>query len=83
MIDLLALLQTSQWSDARCVGVVAGTGLPGLRLTERLPYFSSGIGFPDLTVLSTDMLTKGAPGVLCAGFFGNDWSAEHGELAWR
>jgi dienelactone hydrolase len=65
------------------VGVVAGTGMAGLRLTDRLPYFASGVGIPDAVVLSTDMLSKGLAGVVGAGFFGEDWSVEKGEFAWR
>ena len=65
------------------VGVVAGTGPAGLRLTERLPVFTSGVGIPDLVVLSPDLLTKGDAGVLAAGFFGPDWSVPSGDLAFR
>jgi dienelactone hydrolase len=70
-------------SDYASVGVVAGTGLPGMRLAERLPYFTSGVHFPDVTVIGTEMLSKGVEGVRVAGFFGNDWSVENGEFAWR
>ncbi len=65
------------------VGVVSGTGPAGLRLTERLPIFTSGVGFPDVTILGVDALEKGNAGVRCAGFFGNDWSIERGEFAWH
>jgi hypothetical protein len=64
------------------VGVVAGSGLPGLRLTERLPVFLSGPGFPDCLVIESKMLHKGIDGVRMAGFFGLDWSVEHGEFVW-
>jgi len=70
-------------SPERSVGVVAGTGMPGLRLTDRLPYFSSGVGIPDVVVLSSDLRTKGAAGLVGAGFFGPDWSVPAGEFAWR
>ncbi|MCS6829452.1 MAG: prolyl oligopeptidase family serine peptidase [Armatimonadota bacterium] len=65
------------------VGAVAGTGLVGMRLTNRLPYFITGAGVPDCLVLSADMLTKGLEGVLAAGFFGADWSVQSGEFVWR
>ncbi len=65
------------------VGVVSGSGLPGMRLTERLPYFVSGVAYPDVTVLSTEVLQKGEAGVLGAGFFGPDWSVETGDFAWN
>ena len=70
-------------SRVAAVGVVSGTGLAGMRLTDRLPYFVSGVAYPDCTVLGTDVLTNGAEGVRAAGYFGLDWSVENGEFAWR
>lgn len=66
-------------SDRACVGVVAGTGLPGLRLTHQIPYFVSGVAFPDWTVLSSELLERGWEGVIAAGFFDRAWSLEEGE----
>ncbi|MFL5342296.1 MAG: prolyl oligopeptidase family serine peptidase, partial [Gemmataceae bacterium] len=66
-------------SATASVGVVCGTGLAGMRTTERLQYFVSGVGLPDLLLLGADSLTKGPAGVRLAGFFGNDWSVEKGE----
>jgi hypothetical protein len=63
-------------SHTAMVGVVAGTGLHGLRLTDRLPYFSSGAAYPDWTVLDP-------AGVRGAGYFGRDWTVSTGESAWR
>lgn len=70
-------------SDTASVGVVSGTGPAGMRLTDRLPYFLSGVGYPDVTVLGPAMLVEGGPGVRAIGYFGNDWSVERGEWAWR
>jgi hypothetical protein len=70
-------------SDRALVGVVAGTGTAGVRLTERLPYFISGVGYPDCVVLGSEVLRDGTAGVRVAGFFGNDWSVESGDFAWR
>jgi hypothetical protein len=66
-------------SDKASVGAIAGSGLKGMRAADRLPYFTSGVGYPDLFVLGADSLTKGVGGVRLAGFFGNDWSVEKGE----
>jgi hypothetical protein len=63
-------------SDRALVAAVAGTGLHGSRLTDPLPYFASGVGYPDWVVFD-------AAGVRGAGYFGNDWSIEKGESAWR
>lgn len=70
-------------SDVACVGVVSGTGLVGMRLTDRLNYFLSGIEYPDCTVIGPEMLEHGAAGIRAAGFFGNDWNVTTGEFAWR
>jgi len=70
-------------SDHALVAAVAGSGLPGLRLTERLPYFQSGVGYPDCLVLGADSLTRGSEGVRAVGFFGIDWGIASGEFVWR
>ena len=33
---------------------VAGTGLPGMRATDRLRYFASGASYPDFMVFGLD-----------------------------
>ena len=68
-------------NDTALVGVVAGTGPAGRRLTDRLPYFVSGVAYPDLFVADPTMLESGIKGVRMAGFFGADWSVEQGEFA--
>jgi hypothetical protein len=70
-------------SDQAMVAVVSGTGAAGLRLTDRLPYFISGVAFPDCTVLGSDSLKDGDGGLRACGYFGNDWSVESGQFAWR
>jgi hypothetical protein len=55
----------------------------GMRVTTRLPYFVSGVGFPDLMIFDSSMLLNGASGVRAAGYFGNDWSVEKGDVVWR
>jgi predicted esterase len=62
------------------VGVVGGSGLTGMRLTDRLPYFVSGVEYPDYLVLNPDTLINGISGVRLAGFFGPDWSISTGEF---
>ncbi len=70
-------------SDLASVGVVAGTGIVGSRATDRIPYQSSGTGYPDCLVLSAKAFSEGAGGILAAGFFGDDWSVNAGEFAYR
>jgi dienelactone hydrolase len=76
-------LQPSPRDPHVLVGVVAGSGMPGLRLTERLNYFMSGGGFPDCLVIGSEMLTRGADGLRVVGFFGPDWQVDSGEFAWH
>jgi hypothetical protein len=54
-----------------------------MRLADRLPYFLAGVALPDLTVFTPATLEQGWGAVLGAGYFGNDWSVENGEFAWR
>lgn len=74
--DDLALLFTRprKGSDEALVAVVGGTGIAGMRLTNQLPYFVSGVALPDWTLFSCDLLDSGWEGVLGTGFFRNDWS---------
>ena len=76
-------LQPSPLDPHALVGVVTGSGMPGLRLTERLNYFLAGGGIPDCLVIGSDMLTRGAEGLRVVGFFGQDWQVDSGEFAWR
>jgi poly(3-hydroxybutyrate) depolymerase len=68
-------------SETASVGVIAGTGMAGSRLCDRVPIFTSGAAFPDLLVLGPDSLSVGSKGIRLTGFFGNDWRVESGEWA--
>ncbi|MEE8469234.1 MAG: prolyl oligopeptidase family serine peptidase, partial [Planctomycetota bacterium] len=84
--DDLALLAIYPRRDSHLasVAVVGGTGLAGCRTTDHLPYFVSGVAYPDWTVFGVDFLTEGLEGVRGAGYFSGDWSAEEGaEAVWR
>ena len=70
-------------SDVASVGVVAGTGTPGMRLTNNLPYLYPGYGFPDLLIARPSLLIDGLTGVEAAGFFGPDWQIDSGEIIWK
>jgi dienelactone hydrolase len=70
-------------SDVASVGVVCGSSIRGMRLTDRLPYFISGVAYPDCTVLGAETLTKGVEGVRAVGFFGMDWGVPTGEWVWN
>lgn len=82
-----ALLMVAPPSDATpnhgVFAVIGGDSLRAMRTTDRLPYFLSGVGFPDVTVLDADVWSRGIQGVVGVGFFGSDWSTEKGEFWWR
>ncbi|MEN8126982.1 MAG: sugar-binding protein [Planctomycetota bacterium] len=79
--DLACLfLRPREHSDTACIAAVSGTGLLGQRLTERITYLFAGCSYPDYMVIGPEMLTKGADGVLAAGYFGNDWTVENGDF---
>ena len=70
-------------SEKASVVVIGGTGSEGMRTALSNRYFISGAGYPDLLVISSDMLKSGVASVKAAGFFGNDWSVENGEFAFQ
>ena len=45
------------------VGVVCGTGLPGMRALDRIPYFTSGVGVPDVVVVRSAVWLDGIAAV--------------------
>lgn len=82
--DLAALVVVPRkGSDTADVAVIGGTGLAGMRTTDRLPIFLSGVGYPDVTILRAQAALSGQSGVVGAGFFGADWDISTGEWAWR
>jgi hypothetical protein len=42
-------------------------------------YLEPGLGLPDCTAFTSDVLTDGDAGIILTGFFGRDWSMESGE----
>lgn len=67
-------------SETASVGVVAGTGLEGMKALAPNDYFSGITGFPDLLIFSTEWLRSGMEGIRVSGFFGNDWSIDQGDF---
>ncbi|MGV8139890.1 MAG: prolyl oligopeptidase family serine peptidase [Mangrovibacterium sp.] len=60
-------------SSVATVGVVAGSGIRGMKAAEANQYFISGSSFPDFMIFSADMLKDGIKGIKCAGFYDRDW----------
>jgi hypothetical protein len=70
-------------SDTATVGVVSATGMRGMKGAYANDYLVNGTTFPDVMLFDDSMMEKGLEGVKCSGFFGNDWSVEKGDFAWR
>ncbi len=70
-------------TESCLIGVVTGTNVIGMRSTDRLPYFVSGVSYPDLFVITPEVLVRGSDAVIVTGFFGLDWSLESGQFAWN
>ncbi len=69
-------------SNLASVGIVSGSGITGMRLTDRRPYLSSGFQFPDIMLFNEKLPEYGAGGILAAGFFGQDWSVKNGDIVY-
>jgi hypothetical protein len=81
--DLACLFIRPRPGSARAlVGAVAGSGIVGMRLSDRWPYFMSGVSYPDCVVADKGVLTKGKAGLRVVGFFGPGWDIESGDFAW-
>ncbi len=82
--DLAALfIQPREGHAHALTGVVAGTGRAGMRTTDTLPYFVSGVAYPDCTVLRAQALLEGIDGVVLTGFFDEAWGVVADQLAER
>ncbi|WP_406685088.1 prolyl oligopeptidase family serine peptidase [Seonamhaeicola sp. MEBiC1930] len=72
-----------QDSDLASVGVVTATGEEGMKAAYANHYLVNGSTFPDVILFDDSVLVDGVSKVKCAGFFGNDWSIEHGDFEWK
>lgn len=61
-------------NDQALVGVIAGTGVSGMRATSPNNYISGITGFPDIMIYRADVLRDGLQAMEIAGFFNNDWT---------
>jgi hypothetical protein len=67
-------------SETASVGAVAWSGPAGWTAASPGQYFISGSGFPDFMLFTAESLRSGTDGVRALGWFGVDWSLEHGEV---
>lgn len=73
--DDLAIYFTYPRHDSHIasVGVIAGTGVKGIRSAVGNQYFAGGSGFSDYMIFGADKLRYGAEKLLEADFFDNNW----------
>ncbi|MCE7972901.1 MAG: hypothetical protein DYG92_01045 [Leptolyngbya sp. PLA1] len=63
--DLGALVVVPQ-TGGGLVGIIAGTGAEGQRTLDRMPYFTSGTGFPSALVVRSSVWMQGVEGIVHA-----------------
>lgn len=79
--DLACLfIRPKENNKKNLIGVISGTGIIGLKLSNSIPFMSPGFTYPDVTVFSSELLTDKERGYRAAGFFGYDWSVKKGEF---
>lgn len=62
-------------------GVIAGTGVRGMRAVNANQYFAGASGFPDFMFFSLDMLKNGSAGIKMTGFFDQQWRLADTDIA--
>ena len=67
------MVRPSPFNTRASVLAVGGTGIVGMRLTDRMPIFTSGAAFPDYWAVSPASLSDREKGVRAAGFWDNAW----------
>lgn len=63
-------------SKDELVGIVGGSGPAGMKATQRLNYFLSGTGYPELMIMRSDIWTRGYDAVEAV-------STGDGSITWR
>jgi hypothetical protein len=77
------LVYPRKGTENNLIGIIAGTGLEGIKLSYLRPFLKPGASFPDVTVFNTDILKYENKGIKAVGLFGLDWSVENGEFIFK
>ncbi len=67
-------------SDFASVGVVAASGVEGMKGNVGNNYFSGVTGYPDILIFDAGMLKDGLASVKVSGFFDNNWGLNEAGL---
>ncbi|RXK59738.1 alpha/beta hydrolase [Lacibacter luteus] len=71
--DLAAYFIWPQKDSKLLVGIVAASGVTGMKAAYANQYFAGGSGFPDFMIFNNDMLKGDDKAIKLAGFFDNQW----------
>lgn len=74
--DLASYFIWPQKDPKLLIGVVASTGVSGMKSAYANQYFAGGSGFPDFMVFSSDLAKEGSKGIKLAGFYDNKWQLD-------
>lgn len=77
--DLAAYFIWPQKDPNLLVGVVAATGVPGMKAAFANQYFAGGSGFPDFMIFNSDMLKGDEKAIKLTGFFDHQWKLSPAE----
>ena len=68
------------WPDRRSthalIGVITGSGLPGMKAANANQYFAGASGFPDFMIYRSAMLKDGVDQLEGVGFFDHAWQLD-------
>ena len=70
-------------SDFASLGVITASGSMGMKAAHANWYLTNGTTFPDVMVFNPQFVRDGMSGLEMSGFFGNDWSMQHGDFVWK
>lgn len=67
-------IASSEIQLTRMALVITGTNAAGFDLASRMVPVSSGLQIPDYLIVTKDLLSKGAGGIVAAGYWNNFWN---------
>lgn len=79
--DLAAYYIWPQQDNKLLIGVVASTGVTGMKAAYANQYFAGGSGFPDFMIFSSELPKEGSKGIKLAGFYDNKWQFDEKNTA--
>ncbi|ARS40998.1 alpha/beta hydrolase [Sphingobacteriaceae bacterium GW460-11-11-14-LB5] len=79
--DLAAYYIWPQQDNKLLIGVVASTGVTGMKAAYANQYFAGGSGFPDFMIFSSELPKEGSKGIKLAGFYNNKWQFDEKNTA--